>query len=123
MKDQGRLLKGKEGEDLAVKYLKRAGFRIVERNFRCRQGEIDIIAKDGNTLVFLEVKTRTSASYGNPEAAVDHAKQKKISLVSLQYLQSKNIVDFPVRYDVVAVEMSSAGHHIQLIKDAFDLIW
>lgn len=123
MNDKSRLLKGKEGEDLAVNYLKRAGFRIVERNFRCRFGEIDIIAKDGETLVFLEVKTRTSASYGDPEAAVDQAKQKKISLVSLHYLQSRNIADIPVRYDVVAVERSSAGDQIRLIKDAFDLNW
>ncbi len=123
MTDKSRLLKGKEGEDLAVRYLQRAGYQIVERNFRCRLGEIDIIARDGDTIVFLEVKTRTSASYGAPEAAVNQAKQKKISLVSLQYLQSRNILDVPVRFDVVALERSSAGHDIRLIRDAFDIDW
>ncbi|MDI6726907.1 MAG: YraN family protein, partial [Smithellaceae bacterium] len=113
--------RGKEGEDLAVKYLQAAGYRIVKRNFRCRLGEIDIIARDGETLVFVEVKMRTNESHGDPEAAVDRAKQKKISLVSLHYLQTNKIPDQTARYDVVAVQRTGVGHEIRLIKDAFDL--
>lgn len=121
MKDMRRLQRGKEGEELAAQYLQAAGYRIVERNFRCRLGEIDIIARDGDTLVFVEVKMKTKESYGDPEAAVDRAKQKKISLVSLHYLQTNNIPDQPARYDVVAVQRSALGQEIRLIKDAFDL--
>ncbi|MDZ4165121.1 MAG: YraN family protein [Smithellaceae bacterium] len=121
MKDLRRLQRGREGEELAVKYLQAAGYRIVKRNFRCRLGEIDIIARDGETLVFVEVKMRTNESHGDPEAAVDRAKQKKISLVSLHYLQTNKIPDQTARYDVVAVQRTVGGHEIRLIKDAFDL--
>ena len=77
---------GKLGEDLATKYLEKIGYKIVARNFRCRQGEIDIIARSTEELVFVEVKTRTNLSYGSPAEAVDFTKQKHMEKVAKYYL-------------------------------------
>ncbi len=73
----GRIRTGKKGEDIAVAYLKSNGYRIVERNYKCLFGEIDIVAKDGNTVVFVEVKSRKSEEFGDPQVAVGLEKQKK----------------------------------------------
>jgi putative endonuclease len=112
---------GKRGEDLAVAYLVEAGFRIIERNYRCLFGEIDIVAQEGETLVFVEVKSRCSDAYGDPLLAVDYRKQKKISRISLRYLTEKNLRQRPARFDVVAVMLLPAGHRIELIRNAFEL--
>jgi len=112
---------GKKGEDLAVAYLVEAGFRIIERNYRCLFGEIDIVAQEGETLVFVEVKSRRSAAYGDPLLAVGCRKQKKISRVSLHYLADKNLRQRPARFDVIAVMLLPAGHRIELIRNAFEL--
>ncbi len=112
---------GKRGEDLAAAYLAETGFRIVERNYRCRFGEIDIVAEEGKTLVFVEVKSRRSAAYGGPLLAVDARKQGKISRVSLHYLAERNACHRPARFDVVAVTLRPAGHSIELVRNAFDL--
>lgn len=119
----GHKAKGKRGEEQAVEYLKGLGFEIIELNYRCRLGEIDIIAKDEDTLVFLEVKTRSTAGFGEPEAAVNLAKQKRISRVSLHYLQSHHNPEQKARFDVVAVDCTKDPPQIRLIKDAFDLFW
>ena len=74
---------GEQGEALAVRHLKKAGYKIIETNYRTRLGEIDIIAKDKDTIVFVEVKTRTSVHFGSPKWAVTPQKQKKISMVAL----------------------------------------
>jgi putative endonuclease len=112
---------GEKGEDLAVAYLAEAGFRIIERNYRCLFGEIDIVAEEGETLVFVEVKSRRSVAYGDPLLAVGRRKQKKISCVSLQYLSNKNLRHRPVRFDVVAVMLLPSGNRIELIRNAFEL--
>jgi putative endonuclease len=114
---------GKEGEDLAAAYLADAGFRIIERkrNYRCLFGEIDIVAEEGETLVFVEVKSRRSEAYGDPLLAVGCRKQKKISRISLQYLADKHLHQRPARFDVVAVMLLPAGHRIELIRNAFEL--
>jgi putative endonuclease len=112
---------GKTGEDAAAAYLADAGFRIIERNYRCSFGEIDIVAEDGDTLVFVEVKSRRSEAYGDPLLAVDCRKQKKISRLSLQYLAAKHLHHRPVRFDVVAVMLLPAGNRIELIRNAFEL--
>lgn len=116
-----RLSVGKKGEELAVDYLVKAGYRIVARNYRCVFGEIDIVAEDGNTLVFVEVKSRRSASYGEPQLAVDYRKQRKISTVALNYIKEKQEHGRSARFDVVSVKLSSSGHTIGLIKNAFEL--
>lgn len=77
---------GKLGEDLAIKYLKEKGYEIIERNFRCKQGEIDIIAKTKEEYVFIEVKTRTNQMYGNPVDAVNNTKKKHIYSATEYYI-------------------------------------
>ncbi len=113
---------GRHGEDIAWEYLKSRGYRILERNYRCRYGEIDLVAKDGETIVFIEVKSRRTAAFGDPEESVSLAKQKKISTVALYYLKDKGLHDRPARFDVVSVLASVPGQQITLIPDAFDLI-
>lgn len=99
--DRKRL--GERGEDAATAYLMRAGMSIVERNWRCDVGEIDIIALDGDTLVFCEVKTRRTQSKGTPSDAVSGAKQRRYARLAAAYLQSAGLSDLPVRFDVVAI--------------------
>ncbi|KUG23585.1 hypothetical protein ASZ90_006634 [hydrocarbon metagenome] len=122
MNNSSRIKTGKEGERIAAAYLKKNGYRIVETNFRCAIGEIDIIARDKDVLVFLEVKTRTSKELGFPEQAVGTKKQKKMSQLALWYLQNKSIKDTASRFDVLAITMLPAGNEIKLIKNAFDFI-
>mgnify|MGYP001273006155 CR=1 FL=1 len=112
---------GKQGEELAAAYLVEAGFRIVERNYRCRFGEIDVVAEEGETLVFVEVKSRRSTTYGGPLVAVDARKQGKISRISLHYLAERGLRHRPARFDVVAVLLLPTGPRIELIRNAFEL--
>ena len=112
---------GKKGEDLAAAYLTETGYRIIERNYRCVFGEIDIVAWEGETLVFAEVKSRRTEAYGAPELAVGREKQNKISKIALNYLSEKHLHRFPARFDVVAVKLLPAGTRIELIRDAFEL--
>ncbi|HVO67560.1 MAG TPA: YraN family protein [Syntrophales bacterium] len=121
MKGFGRIRTGKRGEDIAVAYLKKAGYRIVERNYKCPFGEIDIVAKDGNTVVFVEVKSRKSEEFGDPQVAVGLEKQKKISKISLKYLEEKHLYPCNARFDVVAIKMLPSGNKIELIQNAFEL--
>ena len=116
-----RIGTGKKGEELAAAHLERAGYRIIERNYRCFFGEIDIVAEEGETLVFVEVKSRRSDAYGAPELAVGRDKQKKISSIALHYISAHNLRDRPARFDVVAVKLLPAGDRIELIRNAFEL--
>ena len=116
-----RISTGKRGEELAVAYLAEAGYRIVERNYRCLFGEIDIVAEEGETLVFVEVKSRRSDAYGDPQLAVGHQKQKKISMIAVHYLAERHLRHRLARFDVVAVKLLPAGHRIELIRNAFEL--
>ena len=116
-----RISTGKRGEELAAAYLAEAGYRIVERNYRCIFGEIDIVAEEGETLVFVEVKSRRSEAYGDPQLAVGYEKQKKISRIAMHYLEEKRLRRRPARFDVVAVKLLPAGHRVELIRNAFEL--
>lgn len=122
MKDSSKIKTGKEGEIIAAAFLKKNGYRIIGKNFRCAIGEIDIIAQEKDELVFIEVKTRTSRELGFPEQAVGIKKQKKMSQLALWYLQKKNIKDTASRFDVLAITILPAGNEIKLIKNAFDFI-
>jgi putative endonuclease len=113
---------GRRGEELASAYLQAAGYRILERNYRCVFGEIDIVAEEGQTLVFAEVKSRRSGSYGDPQLAVGLQKQKKVSRVALHYLKERGLQDRCARFDVVAVKLWPAESRIELIRNAFELI-
>jgi len=113
---------GQSGEDIAVEFLGKNGYRVLTRNYRCRLGEIDIIAKEGDTLVFIEVKTRKGEAYGSPAAAVTSKKQRQISRTAQYYLAEHNLFDAAARFDVVSLVISPDQRtHIEIIADAFDL--
>jgi len=111
--------KGTIGEDLAVDYLTKKGYRIRQRNYRFEHGEIDIVAEDGNALVFVEVKTRRSKEYGEPEDAVTPRKREKIRSTADGYLFENNIDDKECRFDVVAIDYQQNKTEIRHLKDAF----
>ena len=110
---------GQRGEELAVAYLEKQGYIVRERNWRCPVGEMDIVAEDGDCLVFVEVRTRRGREYGTPEESVTPAKQAKLVEVAQTYLQEHSW-DGDWRIDVVAVEMTSRGKllRVELIKNA-----
>ena len=112
---------GKQGEEIAIRFLKKKGYRILLRNYVCKMGEMDIIAREKDTLVFVEVKTRTSTEFGPPQLAVNSRKQRQLSKVALNYLNEKRLKDVKARFDVVAILLMQKGEEIELIKDAFDL--
>lgn len=94
---------GERGEEAAAAYLERAGLQIVEMNWRCPSGEIDIVALDGQTLVLCEVKTRKTASKGTPESAVTPAKQRKYAKLAAAYVQQAGIEPVETRFDVISI--------------------
>ncbi|MBM4276913.1 MAG: YraN family protein [Deltaproteobacteria bacterium] len=114
---------GKKGEEIALRFLKKNGYRILEKNYICKMGEMDIIGKEKDTLVFIEVKTRTSTEFGPPQLAVNSRKQKQLSRVALNYLNEKRLKDVKARFDVVAILLRQKEEEIELIRDAFDLSW
>jgi len=120
--DRSRLNIAKIGESLAVEHLKARGCEILAQNYRVRRGEIDLIARDGEFIVFVEVKTRRSLRFGLPQAAVTLQKQRQISKVALAYLQAQNLLDAPCRFDVIAIHLSPQLELLRLeqIESAFD---
>ena len=94
---------GRRGENAAVRYLERFGYEILDRNWTCPAGEVDIVARDMDALVFCEVKTRTSIEHGFPEEAVDAEKRSRYEKIAAWYLRDYEYVDIPVRFDVVAL--------------------
>lgn len=107
---------GKLGEDLATKYLEQQGYKVIERNFECRQGEIDIIAIDKNELVFIEVKTRTNLKYGKPIEAVNQNKQKHLTKAVRYYLYSRHLENEFVRIDVIEIYLYNHKYRVNHIK-------
>jgi len=103
---------------MAACYLKSRGYEILHRNYRTPLGEADIIARDGDALVFVEVKARSSVAFGQPFEAVTALKQKKLKRIALYYLKH-NRVEAPVRFDVVSIIMKSGKSEINYIKEAF----
>lgn len=107
---------GNEYEDRAAKFLEHMGYEILERNFFCRQGEIDIIAREGGYLVFVEVKYRKNTGCGEPQEAVHPLKQYRIGRAALYYLVRNGFsAEYPCRFDVAAV----AGNKIRIYRNAF----
>ncbi len=111
---------GEIGEGLASKFLKGHGYKIIKRNYKTAIGEIDIIAEDGGTLVFIEVKTRENTAYGQPFEAVNRHKRRKIANVALLYLKGLKEIP-PCRFDVVSVCVTAGRQELKLIKDAFEV--
>lgn len=114
-----RHITGKIGEDITVKYLIKNGYKILERNFECRQGEIDIIALDKDELVFIEVKTRSTFFYGSPSEAVNEIKQKHIYKSAEYYVYSRHLENERIRIDVIEVYKKNDKFVINHIKQAF----
>jgi putative endonuclease len=117
---------GKRGEELAAAFLVERGFRILERNFRCKGGEVDIVARDPRDkgLVFVEVKARRDLSYGAPQLAVTAFKQRQISKAALTWLAMKKQQDSIARFDVIAILLDEGGRHkVEHIMNAFELAY
>jgi putative endonuclease len=112
---------GERGENAAARHLKRQGFRIIERGYDSPLGEIDIIAIDDRTVVFVEVKTRTSGDAGHPTEAIDATKQRRMTQAALAYLKSKRLLQNAARFDVVAITWPAGAHEpvIEHYKNAF----
>jgi putative endonuclease len=119
---------GRRGEALAEAFLKRKGYTILEKNFTGKTGEIDIVASENNTIIFVEVKTRTSETFGSPKEAVDATKQKHIIKAATEYLQQNKVTDKHIRFDVVSILLKSGtlferlkGPQIEHIESAFEV--
>ena len=110
---------GQDAEGLAAEYLKTQGYRLLERNYRLRVGEIDIIAQEQGTICFVEVKMRRSSTFGIPFEAVTRPKMRKLIQVANYYLKSKNLSNSRARFDVVAVTPTEEAVHFDLLKNAF----
>lgn len=110
---------GGRGEELAVEFLQRRGYRLLSRNYRTPWGEVDLIARHRGYVVFIEVKARRSSSFGLPQEAVHAAKQEKLRAAAAHYLQEQGLEEMPVRFDVVAIRFTGRGPVIELIEDAF----
>jgi putative endonuclease len=114
---------GQRGEDLAYELLKKKGYVILERNFKSPLGEIDIVAREGKTLAFVEVKTRLSTDFGTAKWAVGPKKQRKLSMVALDYLKRRSFSDQAARFDVVAIDLNQGQEKVELFRNAFDLAY
>ncbi len=114
----------KIGESAAAEYLKAHGYKILAQNYRFRRGEIDLIARQGKRIIFVEVKTRRSLKFGLPQHAVTLKKQRQISKIALAYLQTQNLMNVPCRFDVIAIQLSPQLEVLQLeqIQSAFDFL-
>lgn len=109
---------GLKGEEAAKRYLRKKGFKILDTNYQCRFGEIDIIAQKKNTIVFCEVKTRSEGMLAPPQESVDYFKQQKIIKTAQIWLNAKGIDDCPMRFDVLAIKMTAIKAEIEHIENA-----
>jgi putative endonuclease len=114
-----RRSKGTEGENLAAKFLEEKGYSILERNYRFERGEIDLVAREGSDLVFVEVKARHSQDYGAPEESVTTAKEAQLKKVAEGYLYEHNIENQSCRFDVVTITYQRGAPVLRLIHNAF----
>lgn len=120
MQNRKQLL-GREGEQLAERYLREKGYKLLERNYRCPVGELDLIVLDRRTVVFVEVKTRAGYRFGNPLESVDRRKQKKIIGAARFFLSQHRLHDRDARFDVVGISTMGREPLVDHIQNAFDL--
>ena len=115
---------GRRGERAAERYLKRRGYKIIGRGSRSKWGELDLIAVDGKTVVFVEVKTRNDSTAGHPADSVDAAKQRKLTRLAVAFLKRHKLLEYPARFDVVAITWPSGARRptIEHICNAFDAV-
>jgi len=114
-----RIALGKTGEDLACRELERRGYAIIARRYRQRLGEIDIVARDGKTMVFVEVKARQGRAFGEAAEAVTASKRRRIAALALGYMTRHQLVNCPCRFDVVSIHFEGGAPVVQLFQNAF----
>ncbi|MGH7794333.1 MAG: YraN family protein [Candidatus Binatia bacterium] len=117
----GKLLLGQEGERLAERYLQKKGYKLVERNYRCAVGELDLIVLDRRVVVFVEVKTRTGHGFGSPLEAVESRKQRKMIQAAQFFLSAKGLQQREARFDVVGISWRGREPVVEHIENAFEL--
>jgi len=120
MKIDNRQSLGKSGEDLACDELQRRGYEILARRYRTRFGEIDIVARSNQTIVFVEVKTRAGEDFGGGAAAVTPWKQRRVAQMAVDYLSRHQLHNQPCRFDVVTVDMKDGGPEVIVYEHAFE---
>ena len=111
---------GEPGEEAACAFLRRQGFEVLERNFRCRSGEVDVIARDGDTVVFVEVKERHGDSHGEGHESVTPGKRRRVVRAARLYAASRGLSESPLRFDVVSIDHGPKGAKIRHDRGAFD---
>ena len=114
---------GQLGEKLTCDFLREKGYQILSQNYRTRGGEIDIVAKEGETIVFVEVKTRLNRTFGYPEEAIDARKQHKLAMTAECYLREHNLYDADYRIDAIGIEMGQDGRLINLRHEKHVVGW
>jgi putative endonuclease len=114
---------GREGERLAELFLKKKGYKLVQRNYRCRGGEVDLIVLDRRVVVFVEVKTRTDHEFGSPLEAVEPRKQRRMILAAQLFLHEKKLHERDARFDVVGISWPGARPVVEHIQNAFVIAW
>jgi putative endonuclease len=112
---------GKTGEDLACRELERRGYAIVARRYRQRRGELDIIARDGATLVFVEVKAREDLRFGGGSDAITALKQRRMMQLAVEYMARHHVTDCPCRFDVVSIHFEAGQPVLEVFQNAFDV--
>jgi len=114
---------GKDGEDLAEDFLRKKGYKIIQRNYRCKLGEIDIIAEHSKVIAFIEVRTKQTEGFGPPQYSITPFKKNQITKAALSYIKEKRLISQTCRFDVIAITFSSALHkpEIEHIENAFEL--
>ncbi len=117
---RARIALGKTGEDLACRELERRGYAILARRYRRRGGELDIIARDGGTVVFVEVKAREGRAFGDAAEAVTALKRKRMTELALEYVTRHHLGHCPCRFDVVSIHFDSGQPVIEVFQNAFD---
>jgi putative endonuclease len=113
--------RGRPGEDHACRHLVASGFEILKRNFRCRSGEVDVVAREGETTVFVEVKERTGASHGTGVEAVTFGKRRRLIRAARLYAAAHGLDERPLRFDVISIDWSAEGPRLRHDRGAFDL--
>jgi putative endonuclease len=118
---------GAWGEEIASQYLQTKGYRILARNWRTQEGEVDLVAQDGETVVFVEVKTRTSKEFGWPEESITVTKRRRLQRSALAYLSDQDLMDIHWRIDVIAIDRNHSGgverleHYIDAVDGEWDI--
>jgi putative endonuclease len=112
--------RGRPGEDLACRHLAANGFAIVQRNYRCRSGEVDVVARDGDTTVFVEVKERSDASHGQGLESVTFGKRRRLIRAARLYAAAHGLDERPLRFDVISIDWDERGPQLRHDRGAFD---